>query len=108
MIIKYQSVGRNIRKYRLERKLRQEDLAEKTGLSTNYIGMIERGEKIPSLDSFIEIVNALQVSADMILCEELNTGYTVRHSLIDDKIATLSPRDRDRLYSVIDTMIQFK
>ena len=38
------SIGRNIRKYRVEKKMRQEDLAEKTGLSANYIGMLERGE----------------------------------------------------------------
>ena len=45
------SIGKNIRLFRQEKKLRQEDLAEKAELSTNYIGMIERGEKALSLDS---------------------------------------------------------
>ena len=48
-----ESIGKNLRKYRLERKLRQEDLAERAGLSTVYIGMVERGEKVPSLETFI-------------------------------------------------------
>ena len=63
----YESIGKNIRKYRLEKKLRQEDLAERAGLSTNYIGMVERGEKIPALETFITILNVLEVSADVIL-----------------------------------------
>ena len=57
--MKLDTIGKNIRKFRLARKLRQEDLAEKTDLTTNYIGMVERGEKIPSLETFIKIVNAL-------------------------------------------------
>ena len=40
-----ESIGRNIRKFRLMRNLRQEDLAEMAGLSINYVGALERGEK---------------------------------------------------------------
>ena len=72
--MQYNSIGTNIRKFRTEKKLRQEDLAERAGLSANYIGMVERGEKIPSLESFISIVNALGVSADMVLHDVLETG----------------------------------
>ena len=35
-----ESIGKNIRSCRIEKKLRQEDLAEKTFLSPNYIGAI--------------------------------------------------------------------
>lgn len=80
-----ESIGKNIRKYRLVKKLRQEDLAEKAELSTNYIGMVERGEKIPSLETFIGIVNALGVSADMILADVIDVGYTVKNSLLAEK-----------------------
>ena len=106
--MKFESIGRNIRKYRIERKMRQEDLAEKTSLSTNYIGMIARGEKIPSLETLIEILNVLHVSADMVLYEELTTGYVIKNSLLEEKIATLSERDRERVYDVVETMVQFR
>ena len=42
-------LGANIRKYRKQIGITQEQLAEKIGKSVNYIGMIERGEKVPSL-----------------------------------------------------------
>ena len=85
--MKLDTIGKNIRKFRLARKLRQEDLAEKTDLTTNYIGMVERGEKIPSLETFIKIVNALGVSSDMVLTDVLETGYTVKNSMLNEKLA---------------------
>ena len=72
--MKLDTIGKNIRKFREIKKLRQEDLAEKTDLTTNYIGMIERGEKIPSLETFINILNSLGVSADMVLSDVLDNG----------------------------------
>ena len=100
------SIGRNIRKYRMEKKMRQEDLAEKTGLSANYIGMLERGEKLPALDTFISILNALGITADAVLCDVLENGYTVKNSLLNDKLQTLPETERNKIYEVIDTLIK--
>lgn len=83
-----------------------EDLAEKTGLSANYIGMLERSEKIPSLETFIHIANALRISADMLLVDVLDTGYVVKNSLFSDKLSTLPASEREKIYAVIDTMIE--
>ena len=102
------SIGKYIRQYRTEKKMRQEDLAEKTDLSPNYIGMIERGEKIPSLESLIVLLNALEVSADMVLCEVLTTGYLVKNSIFGDKISKLSKADQEMVYDIIDTIISHK
>ena len=104
--MKLDTIGKNIRKFRLARKLRQEDLAEKTDLTTNYIGMVERGEKIPSLETFIKIVNALGVSSDMVLTDVLETGYTVKNSMLNEKLEKLAPEDRNRIYEVIDTLVK--
>ena len=76
----FESIGKNIRTYRMKKKLRQEDLAELTELSVTYIGMVERGEKIPALETFIKILNALEVSADVILADVLKNGYEIKGS----------------------------
>lgn len=104
--MKLTTIGKNIRKYRLMKKLRQEDLAEKAGLTANYIGMVERGEKIPSLETFIKILNTLDVSADIVLSDVLENGYTVKNSMLNEKLEKLAPEDRNRIYEVIDTMIK--
>ena len=104
--MKLDTIGKNIRKFRLVKKLRQEDLAERTGLTANYIGMVERGEKIPLLETFIKIVNALGVSSDMVLTDVLETGYTVKNSMLNEKLEKLVPEDRNRIYEVIDTLVK--
>lgn len=100
------SIGRNLRVYRQEAGLRQEDLAAAAGVSTNYIGMVERGEKIPSLETFVALLNALQVSADMILTEVVDTGYTVKQSLLAERMGRLPEKERARIYAVVDVLIQ--
>lgn len=104
--MKLDTIGKNIRKYRLAKKLRQEDLAEKAGLSANYIGMVERGEKIPSLETFITILNTLEVSADMVLADVVSTGYIVKNSILNEKLSMLSNDDREKAYEVIDVFLK--
>ena len=103
--MKLDTIGANIRKCRLSKKMRQEDLAEKANLSVTYVGMIERGEKTPSLETLVAILNAIGVSADVVLCDEVTAGYTVKNSLLNEKLSQLSEEDRNKIYDVIDTII---
>ena len=100
------TIGRNMKKVRLEKKLRQEDVAEKAEISLTYYGAVERGEKIPSLDALIEILNALEISADMVMCDVVHNGYEVKNSLLNDKLQRLSPEDQVRIYDVIDVLMR--
>ncbi len=101
-----ESIGKHISEFRHLRKLRQEDLAEITGLSTNYIGAVERGEKIPSLETFIDILNALSISADMVLFDVLQEGYQVKATKLSDQIKDLPVKDQKRIFDVIETLIK--
>lgn len=101
-----ESIGRNVRRYRLKKKLSQEDLAELAGLSINYAGEVERGKKIPSFETLIVLINALEVSADMVLADVVPVGYTVKDSLLTEKLDKLDPEDRRKIYDVIDTMVK--
>lgn len=100
-----ETIGKNIRKYRKKLHWRQEDLAEHAGVSTNFISMLERGNKFPSLDTFIDIVNALGVSSDMILCDLLDNGYKIQSVELSRRIDHLSPQDRSDILAVVDTMV---
>ena len=102
----FETIGKNIRAYRVRKNLRQEDLAELSDLSVTYIGMVERGEKIPALETFIRILNALEVSADVILADVLKVGYEVKGSLITEQLSSLSSKDREKVYDVIATLIK--
>ena len=56
-----QIFGTNVQKYRKERQLSQEKLAELAGLHRTYIGMIERAEKNITLCKIEKIAKALAV-----------------------------------------------
>ena len=101
------SIGKRIRKFREHKGWRQEDFAEKIGLSVTYTGMIERGEKVPKLETFITIANVLEVSADQLLADVLTTGYDIKSSTMTDEISKLDPASRERIYKVIGAMIEF-
>jgi len=62
-----QTFARSVRKLRHELGLSQEDLGEQSGLTRNYIGMIERGETSPTLDTVEAIAQALGKRAKELL-----------------------------------------
>lgn len=102
----WSSFGKNIRKYRTMKKLSRAKLSEIIGVSENYLGQIERGEKTPALDTFITIANALEVSADMLLCDVVKASYAVKDSILNEKISKLSDKDRARIYDVLDVLVK--
>lgn len=55
------TLGREIQRIRKASGLSQEELAEKAGLTRNYIGFIERGERNASTAAIINIARALSV-----------------------------------------------
>lgn len=65
------STGMRIKHFRNLKKLSQEQLAEKLGVSQEYLARIETGNKIPSLELFVSIANTLETSADHLLADSL-------------------------------------
>lgn len=99
-------IGKNIRYYRKQKKLTQKELADKMGLSKNYICQIELGNKAPSLKSFKKIVDALEVSADLLLSESLEDSCRVKPALINNMMSNLSIENKEFIYSVIVAFIE--
>jgi len=52
-------LGGAVRELRLAAKLSQMTLAEKAGLTLNYLGEVERGEKLASLETIVRIASGL-------------------------------------------------
>jgi transcriptional regulator with XRE-family HTH domain len=55
--------GQVIRTERLARHLTQQDLAFEAGLSLTYIGEVERGQRMVSLDTVTRLAAALGLTA---------------------------------------------
>lgn len=52
-------LGEALRELRLDRGMSQEELSLRTGVHRNYIGGIERGERNPSVRTFVALAIAL-------------------------------------------------
>ena len=55
-------VGRNLKRMRVERGLTQEELAERSGFSQQYISDMERGRRNPTIVSLWELAQAIGVT----------------------------------------------
>lgn len=60
----------------------QEEGRKDFNLSPAYIGMIERGEKISRLETFIRMINELGMSEDVVL-EDVINFFTMRRRYND-------------------------
>ena len=60
-------IGARIREARLAQRMSQAELAEKSNISLPHISEIELGKADIRLQGFIRIIEALQVSSDVIL-----------------------------------------
>ena len=58
------NLGKNIRKYRLNRKMSQEKLALNIDSARNYIGCIEKKKKMASLITLFKISKVLNVNIE--------------------------------------------
>ena len=54
-------VGMNIRLERTKRSISQEGLADLAGLARSTMGIVERGEQSPSLQTIAKVANALNI-----------------------------------------------
>lgn len=61
------SFGAAVRAERLARRLTQQELAFASQLSLTYVGEIERGQRMVSLDTLVKVAAALNMSARELL-----------------------------------------
>lgn len=100
------TLGSRICKARKDKKLTQEALAEKADISLTYMGEIERGEKYPSMKVFIRLVEVLDVSADSLMRDKLETGKVHVFNEITLKMENLKPKQVNAISELIDVYIK--
>lgn len=102
-------IGKRIKIAREKKRLTQEQLAEMVNLSPMHVSVIERGVKLPKLETLILIANALDVSADTLLQDVVHNQTKLLSSEASELIGQL-PRDAQRcvlaaLRSYVETAI---
>lgn len=83
----YYEIGQRIRKYRKARRLSQEELAEKVGISTTHMSHIETGNTKLSLPVLVSLASVLDVRTDDLLFENVEGG---RSAALEELAASLN------------------
>lgn len=96
------TLGARIREARQKKGYTQHALAEISNIGNVYIGEIERGLKMPSLNIFIKLIEALGVSADYVLRDELTSGSEYIYDEITQKLKNLTPKQRKTAIDILD------
>lgn len=60
-------LGQTVRAERQARTLTQQELAFEAGLSLTYVGEIERGQRMVSVDTLLRVARALNLTAAQLL-----------------------------------------
>jgi len=100
------TLGQKLREARQKKGFTQHKLAEIANIGDVYISEIERGLKMPSLNIFIKLIEALDVSADYILRDELSSGREYIYDEITQKLKDLTPKQRKAATDILDAYLQ--
>ena len=99
----YKALGQRIRRARQNKKMTQDKLAEACGLSTAHIGHIERGTRIPSVDTLFHIAYVLDVSVDHLLLDSAQAPHQV-FSAISAKLTRTDEAQARKFLSTVKVL----
>ena len=77
-MVDYEKMGKRMKYKRQAKNLNQEDIANMVRISPSYYGNIERGNRVPSVDTLVAIANALEVGTDFLLADSLTAANPQR------------------------------
>lgn len=92
------ALGKKFKTGRENLNLTQSALAEEVEVSTNFIGQLERGERVPSLYTTVRLANKLSLSLDSLLAESLT------YNVAEEKELYLTDKQKAVLSSIVKTI----
>lgn len=101
-------LGKRINIVRKDRGLTAEKLSEKCSINATYLRQIEGGTKVPSLPVFVSICNALRVSPDYLLREELVDNEICRIRKLGELWESTTPSQQEIAAAMIQAVLERK
>jgi len=100
-------VGKNIRAFRLRYNLSIDDLADMVGLSSSFIGLVERGQRGAKLDNLLKFSKIFNITLnDLILDKDENKALAEsKTSALEKKLNTLVTLTHDISEESFDFLI---
>lgn len=81
------------------------EVANKIGVTTAYLSVIENGAKIPKLETCIKLLNALNISADAAFMDCIHASLPKKTNMIQAQIGKLSPEKQKFVITILQSLI---
>ena len=104
MELDYRALGLRIAKRRKALGLRQNALAAEIDISNNYLSGIECGKENPSLEVLVKLCNALKVTPDYLLMENMHSSNSPQN--IVEGLRLCSAEDVELVSGIIRLMVE--
>ena len=89
------ALGKRMQDVRTAKGLTQADLAQMVDLTPKYLSNLECGFRMPRMDTFVDIANALNIDANTLLVDYLDQGPVIESSRVARMLDKL-PADKQR------------
>lgn len=100
------TIAEHIRTRRKTLGLTQEELAERAGLSTNYVAKLEIGMNAPSLQSLSRLAEALQIDLGALVTLGRTFSHTDRVEAVAQMMESLDEQEEEVLIGHIRSMVE--
>lgn len=105
-MIDYVSIGKQIKKSRVNRGMTQEVLAEKVNISIPHISRIENGSSSPSLQTLVDICNALDITIDNLMQDSLPAAKKRVVGRLEALLAGCTSAEMNMIMNVVEVLLQ--
>ncbi len=105
MVIDYVEVGKRLAKRRKELGLKQYQVCEMIDVNYKYISNLEKGRSVPSVETVMNLCEALQVTPDYLLMGAV-LDSKVSDEKITEKISRLSGKNKIIIQGIIDVLAE--
>lgn len=99
------SIGKNLKRLRVNKGWTQGDLSEKTGIKVAHISKLENDEGDPKLSTIQKLINALECKADELLFNKSASGTSAILSNYINRAFYLPAKDKALLIEIIEKML---
>ena len=105
--IDWRMLGNRISEMRIARGITQPQLAEMTGVSVVYIGFLEQGKRHGTLETYLNIVNALGFTLNDLLREYIaETPDMLLTEKISDAMTECGRDEKDAILRIVREVVE--
>jgi len=98
--------AKRVRRLRKSAKLSLEKAAERGDITANFWGDVERGKKVPSLDTIVAMANGLSLSPRILLSLEREDDERDLRKRIETLLNRCTPQRLELIHRVISVLAE--